>query len=382
MQVSAGDIRRAHERFGRIDEIIAQRRTVYAVAVELFGRAGDAADLGDDVLDNPAVRGHLGEVLSGPAALSPGRLRSLNGLVADGFATVVGGCPVRLASTPSAATVLAPALRKVGAELERHGDENRLALLTSDAGPAIAEAWHHVVEGVRLAAHVAPDLALDLLPHVALFGVTAHGGSARLGSASAREFPGLVLIPAPHSALEVAEALIHEGAHSKFFDMGTVRSLLGPLTATGPRFLPSWAPPSAPSWPVEQALAAWHAYCCLAAFARSLRKHSEWSLLPEDSLLPKAGDRVREIGRWLRLHGPFLGADAHELIAVLDGERPRDPVLSDHEGDVRLAQRAVADPGFLVRPSGSRVLLARRGGTPPELLWADRAALGAALGGR
>ena len=62
--------------------------------------------------------------------------------------------------------------------------------------------------------------------------------SGRLGSASAREFPGLVLFPEPQTALEVAEALIHEGAHQKFFDLrddpGDLRSAVGQRPALLP----------------------------------------------------------------------------------------------------------------------------------------------------
>ena len=84
---------------------------------------------------------------------------------------------------------------------------------------------HTLTSGIELAVSVAPELALDLLPHVALFAVVDSECSGQLGSASLREFPGLILLPEPRSSVEVAEALIHEGAHQKFFDLAMTRSV-------------------------------------------------------------------------------------------------------------------------------------------------------------
>jgi hypothetical protein len=371
MQLAADDVRKAHERLGRPDEIVHQRRTLYTAAIDLCsGERGEQSGMGDDVLDNPAVRGHLGAVLSGRSSYSPSHLRPLAELVAPGFTTELEGCPVRLASTPDAPQILVGALRRVARELDRHVDSSStLDLLTTDAGRELEEAYGHLLAGVRLAARCAPELALDLLPHVGLFAVVVAPDAARLGSASAREFPGLILIPVPLTALEVAEALIHEGAHQKFFDFGMTRAILGAHSQQAPRFTPSWAPSGAPEWPLEQSLAAWHAYCCLAVFARSLGDSSEAVLMHSDSLLPKAPARSAEIGEWIREQGRFLGPDAHSLIEALEGAPPRDdwpqedaaaPVLdSDAEGG-----------SLLVRPAGNRTLVARRG-TPPSLFWVN-----------
>jgi hypothetical protein len=378
VELAAGDLRKAHERLGAPDEIVHQRRVLYSVAVDLATDAADPPVLDDDVLDNPAVRGHLGAVLSGRSVLggrsglsgrpggSPDHLRPLADLVAPGFAAEVHGCPVRLASVPGASAALAGALQRIADELGRHGDENTaLSLLTTEVGD-VAGAFGRVLEGVWLAVRVAPELAFDLLPHVALFGVVVADGAARFGSASAREYPGLILIPVPGSALEVAEALVHEGAHQKFFDLGVTRAVLGAQSPQAPRFTPFWAPAGTPSWPLEQSVAAWHAYRCLAVFAHALDASGENVVRHPESLLPKAAERAAELGRWVRGMGSFLGPDAHLLIEALEGEAPADPWPAEEATpDV---DRAADDDSCIVRPAGSRTLLARRG-VPPSLYW-------------
>jgi hypothetical protein len=371
--LSDGDVRRAHERLGGADEIIAQRRVLYATAVELYARPDEQRDFAVDVLDNPLSRGHLGEVLGGQSRYSITELRPVTELIAPGFDTEVGGHPVRLASAPPARSVLRDVVRRVTAELQRYGDENGgPELLTTDRRAALATAYGHLCDGVRLAARIAPALALDLLRHVFLFAVVADG-SGRLGSASAREFPGLVLFPEPRSALEVAEALIHEGAHQKFFDLAMTRSIFGPRSSLAPPFVPSWASPEAPAWPLEQTFAAWHAYRCLGVFAGYIQGLADDVNVHDDSLLPKATDRARELGDWLRQRGAFLGADAHELIGALDGSRPSDRADGDGIG-LAAVQRLADETGAIVRPAGSRTLIATRS-TPPDLYWVRQAAL-------
>ncbi|OLT17475.1 hypothetical protein BJF78_13245 [Pseudonocardia sp. CNS-139] len=357
MQLAADDIRSAHERIGSPAEIVQQRRALYAAVVELGSDNADQPEPTADVLDNPVVRGHLGALLTGRERFAPDALRPLSGMVAPGFGVEVGGYPVRLASAPGAAESLAAVVRRVADELARHGDENAGLTLVTIGDARLAEVYDVLVQGVRLAARVAPALALDLLPHVALFAVADVGAAQRLGSASAREYPGMILIPLPETPLEVAEALVHEGAHQKFFDFGMTRSMLGARTPEAPPFRPSWAPPGAPPWPLEQAFAAWHAYSCLAAFDNALDASGEDTGRHSDSLLRKAAERAGEIGSWLRSHGGYLGADAHLLIAAFAGFPPDEGwVAEDVEADIR----AAGDGGLLVRPCGSRTLVVRR----------------------
>jgi hypothetical protein len=51
--------------------------------------------------------------------------------------------------------------------------------------------------------------------------------SGGLISASSRFFPGLILIDRPENPFNVAEALIHEGAPQKFFDLVITHDFLG-----------------------------------------------------------------------------------------------------------------------------------------------------------
>ena len=197
---------------------------------------------------------------------------------------------------------------------------------------------------------------------ILLFAVLARDTAGRLGSASAREFPGLILIPEPRSPLEVAEALIHEGAHQKFFDLATTRALFGEHSGQTPLFSPSWAPAGAPSWPIEQTFPAWHAYCCLSVFRGSLGSLS----IHDDSLLPYAEQRRVEIGEWLLSNGDALGRDGHVLLgAVLD----RRPTREGTDTSVDVAQSVIAaDGSSLVRRVGERTLVVTRS-SRVELLW-------------
>jgi hypothetical protein len=363
---SAGDLRRAHAEIGHTEQVIDQRRVLYSTVLDIVTDADTATDHPVDLLDSPALRGNLGEVLNGTGGYRPGVCVPLDALAAPGFTTAVAGIPVRLASSRSAGEALEGARRRVNDELHRHGDDAALALLLDAEDPATVAAFGHLVDGLRLAIDVAPDLALDLLPHVSLFAVLTIDSAARLGSASAREFPGMILIPEPETPIEVAEALVHEGAHQKFFDFATTRTLFG--STEGMQFTPSWAPVTAPAWPIEQTFAAWHAYCCLSAFAHALPGDSA---LPAHSLLDKADVRATELGSWLLDNGKALGPDGHALLFQLLGRAPTDP--SPHEETPLTALGYTPDgPEWIERKAGDRTLLARRT-TPPELYWAPSA---------
>jgi hypothetical protein len=357
--LSVEDVTRAHDFLGRTDEIVDQRRAVYGVAIEILS---GAADVGANVLDNPVVRGHVGSVLSGTCAYDPRNLRPVQSLVDDGFAFEVAECAVRLASTPSIRTELAGAVERIADELGRHGDGSGARLLDADADERdLSVAARRIVQGVETAIRVAPALALDLLPHVAVIGVLAADAHHRLGSASAREFPGIVMVPEPETAVEVAEALIHEGAHQKFFDLAVARAMFAPDQSAAPLFAPGWAPPNAPRWPFEQVFAAFHAYCCLSAFARRLSTLPDMDLHPH-SLLPRADERASELGRWLHEQGEYLGPDGAALVEQLTDERFRAPMAP---AGVRVADIGEED---VVRVCRGRTVIARPG-RPLELYW-------------
>jgi hypothetical protein len=130
-----------------------------------------------------------------------------------------------------------------------------------------------------------------------------------------------------------------------------------------PGFVPSWARPAAPPWPLEQTFAAFHAYCCLSAFAELVPPgHGIAAAAP--SLLPMAGERSEEIGDWLLRHGEFLGGDGHTLIEGLLGHRPDSPAAA---APIPFDLELTSDE-IIVRRLGSRTLIGRRG-RPIELFW-------------
>ena len=315
---SPGDIQRIHTHFGRADELVERRRTIYRLAVELADPQVDSReDLPAAVVDNPVVRAHLGEVLGGVAEYDTRHLSSMDELAVLRYVTWGNGAAsqdvlVRIASGGSAERALEGALRGLGAGLASDGIAD--PVLVRDGSASSDRATEMIVAGVALALDVAPELAGDLLPHVAMFAVLRADSAGRLGSASVREFPGLIILPEPRSASEVAEALVHEGAHQKFFDLALTRRILGDQHSL--RFTPPWAPDGRSPWPFDQCVAAFHAYCCLSVFG------SAWDYvdgLHADSLLPVATERAAVLGDWLHEHGGALGPDGQDLVALLTG---------------------------------------------------------------
>jgi hypothetical protein len=355
--LTAGDVARAHALLGTAQEVLAQRRAVYQAPIELCAADRSVArDL--DVLDHPVSRGHLGEVISGSTDYDPSALCALS---ASGSPVVVAGRPVRVASTASAAEVLRPALRRVTGELSQHGTGTSPLAVVTAADPTFAEGRDLFLDGVRLALRHMPVLTSDLLPHLSLVALLHRGTAVRLGSASAREFPGLILLPEPRSALEAAEALVHEGAHVTLFDLAITRSVFGPAQYAAPGFSPSWGSAGQRPWALEQTLAACHAYFCLAAFADTLGDDDPEP--SESSLLPKAATRAQEIGAWLRSQAGFLGADGRALLGALLGVPPP---AGDTSGG-HTVEIGSGDEGF-VRRVGDRTLVAHRG-RPIRLYW-------------
>jgi hypothetical protein len=350
--------------FGTASEIVEQRRAVYQAPIELLS-ADPSAAMDVDILDHPVTRGHLAEVISGTAEYDHTALRLLSE-VADEV-TTAGGHVVRVAASRDASDVLAPALRRVAGELGRHGLDAAAPEVLSSTDSGFGAGRDRLLAGIDLAVRVTPALALDLLPHVALFALLRPDRVDRLGSASAREYPGLVLLPEPDSALEAAEAFVHEGAHQKFFDLAITRSVFGADQYSAPGFCPTWAPEPHMAWPLEQTFAAFHAYRCLATFMYALRDGSA-ATPGSGSLLPVAGDRAAEIGDWLLGHTAFLGPDGVRLVTgLIDGRQA--------EGDDDSIRTALPAPGNesevnrdFVRYVGGRTLVARRG-RPMQLLW-------------
>jgi hypothetical protein len=343
---------RAHSALGPAEDVIRQRRTLYAVAIELLEdvRRDEAlaAAAEPDILDNPVVRGHLGQVLAGRGRFDLRSCRPRSDLIDPALTT-----SVYIASSVQAAPALAGALERVAAEMTGKG--NPTSLLTSADSGTFDDGLAVLHDGISLAAQATPFALVS--------------DADRLGSASTRDYPGLVVLPVPTKAVEAAEGLIHEGAHQKFFDLAVTRDMLGPDQVECPPYAPPWADPASRDWPLEQTFAAWHAYSCLAALAEGLAEHGV-ALPSVGSLLPVAQQRAEILGKWLLGHGQFLGIDARILLSEISGGIPEGqvpPVVVDIA-----SIRECAD---VVRPCGEKVLVAING-RPPDMFWLPAADAG------
>ncbi len=361
--MSIGDIVAAHAAFGTSADVIRCRRATYLTTIELLAGGAHAASLGSDVIDDPLVRHHLGEVLSGETAFDPGILRQ-EPTVADPTSDIPSPAGViRLAATSASPHRLAGAAARVGAEIDSSPGAVRL-VVRSVADDGFVDDRENVLAGIELAVERAPELARDLLQHVSLFAVLGGPDAGRIASASAREYPGLILLPAASSPVEVAEGLIHEGAHQLFFDLAITRAFLD-VTGPVPRFRPSWAADDAVSWPFEQAVAAFHAYVCLAALADRFALQE----LHSYSLMPHAKMRSAEIGDWIDTVRDGLGVDGRRFVGLLQGRRPE----SDSDsaaGTARLVEEIRAEAGpMVVRRCGVRSIVGVRVIDGVHLYW-------------
>ena len=185
--------------------------------------------------------------------------------------------------------------------------------LTEADGERFDAAFEVVCAGVQLLRRLVPATADDLLAHVSMLAVLKRETSGGVVSASSRYVPGIVLIDEPSTPIEVAEALVHEGAHEKFFDLAITREFLDARAEDAEWFETSW---SHARWPLEQTFAAWHAYTCLAQFFTSCGAEQ----LGADSLLPKARERAERSAKWLLAHEVDLRADARRLLHGLMGQ--------------------------------------------------------------
>ncbi|HJT95010.1 MAG TPA: HEXXH motif-containing putative peptide modification protein [Mycobacterium sp.] len=373
---STCDISAVHAAIAPSEALQRERRSLYQLAIELLA-PGSSQALDPDVIDSPLARHRIGDALAGRTRLLRSTLVGISALAATGS----GAHGPRVASRPEANDLLAEALDTVGVELGRQQAAcGQPELLTEADGERFASALAVLRNGVALTRSANPQLIEDLLPHIALVGIVDPQRAGRLASASPRTFPGLVLLKGPASAIEVAEALVHEGAHQKLFDLAITRDLLNADSDRCPPFHPPWAPKEH-RWPLEQVLAAWHAYACLAWFAHDARIMAGESTVGADSLLPVANERSKLLGRWLLDNDDYLGTDAHRLLDGLIGRRPHAscatescsspitaPVLTDYVIDTALELRRCGSP--------DRVLVGRPS-HPPQLYWVstDAAAL-------
>ncbi|GHE99462.1 hypothetical protein GCM10017786_35760 [Amycolatopsis deserti] len=335
--------------------VIEERRALYRMGLELLSPGHEPVPVAQ--LDNPLFRFRIGEALAGRLPFTDAD-DDLGPITTELSA---GPVSIRVATGAGANDVMADAMRVI--QTQSLPGRRPPRLLTGDD-----EALATVEAGLRKVREVSPALADDLLAHVGLLVILDPATSGGLISASSRLFPGLILIDRPSSAYDVAEAIIHEGAHVKLFDFAITRSFLGADVAEGRVFRPSW---SSAVWPVEQVVAAFHAYTCLAQFAEDVERRGETPELGPNSLLSRARERATEIGRWLLGEEDALEFDAKWLLRTLmcDGTGPEP--LSSVTRPVPPGHYALDPLLRLARMESTGRVLAGRPGNPPELHWLD-----------
>jgi hypothetical protein len=378
------DIPTVHAAIASPRALQRERRALYQFATELLG-CDRPQILDTDIIDSPLARHYIGDALAGHTDLVHSTLIGIDAIAAP----TIGTQDLRVASRPQANILLAPAWKTIEAQLSRQeAGFGPPQVLTEADGERFTTALELLHAGVALARSVSPGLTDDLLPHIALVGIIDPQRAGRLVSASPRAVPGLVLLKSPRSSIEVAEALIHEGAHQKLFDLALTHDLLNANSDRCPPFHPPWTLPGR-LWPLEQSLAACHAYVCLDRFSNNLKLGGELNIiesthpLDPESLLPVARERSEILGRWLLEQGDHLGIDAHRLVEGLTGRRPHNsPATGDITSRVATTDYLI-DPPLEVRRCGSpdRVLVGRPS-RPPQLYWVsnDAAALLELLG--
>lgn len=340
-----------HARIAPADVLVDERRTLYRLAADLFV---PGIELSDNLADHPIARFEIGRALAGHGDLDIT-------LMCEAESLAVRDVGVPLAAGSQAARVLEAPLRIIGPS------GAALQPLTEADGERFEAASRIVAEGVRLFRSLAPEVAEDLLAHVSMLAVLKRETSGGVVSASSRYVPGIVLIDEPSLPIEVAEALVHEGAHEKFFDLAITREFLDAHAEDVELFENSW---SHARWPLEQTFAAWHAYSCLAQFSAVC----DGVELGPLSLLPKAGERAREIGAWLLAREQDLLPTARWLLRAVVGAPAATesyvdvhaPLIEVHENDLFRVL-----PGVRYRHAQSRRVVAGRATQPPEVFWLD-----------
>jgi len=364
------DIPAVHAAIAPVSTLLRDRRSLYQLAIELL-RLSAAVNLEDDAAENPLARHRIGEALAGRASLECADVVPISDLVGDSGRLDAGVCELAVAWRRESNRLLAGALDGVGTELGRQrAASGPLRLITEAGGERAAAALEVLRDGVALARSTSRELIDDLLPHIALVGIIDPPSAGRMASASSRSFPGLVLLESPRSSIEAAEALVHEGAHQKLFELAITRDLLTVHSDESPPFHPLWAP-DCHGWPLEQTLAAGHAYACLARFSHDSAASAGGPAVGPDSLLPVANERFEIIAGWLLDRGDHLGADAHVLLAGLLSQRPRRGLSTVNSPD-RTGSCYTVDPDLQFRrcKDADRVLVGRPS-QPPQLFWLE-----------
>jgi len=147
-----------------------------------------------------------------------------------------------------------------------HG-RDRLTRMDSDDADAVSAA-------TTLLREVLPELTPGLLRHVRYLAKITGPEAAE--SVSTREISGTVFVSARcfEAPERLAEALLHEAVHQRFYDLMLTRSIFVPTydTASAPTVAPEWHVDSpVKDWPADRALAAAHVYVHLTVWFQQLQ---------------------------------------------------------------------------------------------------------------
>lgn len=339
-----------HAQIASAELLVDERRALYRLGLDL---SAPDVELSDNHLDHPVVRYEIGRALAGHGGPDLDVLQYA-------VTTRVRDAGVPLVADPRADEQLEAPLRIVAPSGEV------LRLLTAADGDRFDDVAEIVAQGVGLFRRLAPEMAADLLAHVSMLAVLRSDSTGGVVSASSRYVPGIVLIEEPGLAMEVAEALVHEGAHEKFFDLAMARDFLDRDAEDADYFVTSW---SGARWPLEQTFAAWHAYSHLARFAPLAGSERPGSF----SLLSNASERADEIGDWLIAHERYLRADARWLLHSLAGRATEGANLDDVSLSVEVGRddRIHVQPALRCREALSGRVVVGWAGQPPTVYWLD-----------
>jgi hypothetical protein len=302
-----------HPVFGDPAVILDRRQGLYEFALEILGRrlpgvtsaVQAIAALGRAeraaVLDDPVIRVHVHEALGrlqrdelgAPDYLE----RFFAQLEAEGW-EAADGAPLERAM---------PAARRLGdddawvwAAAERESaivrnfearfsheflEHHDRTLSERDGGLLLADEplARLLDDGYELAFRLLPRLAASVVAHVRLVAfMRVQTPDAAVQSGSIRAIPGAIFLSPHHlrTPWAVAEALLHECAHNKLFDLYLTRLVLEPgYDCRHARTIHArWKKSTLMQrnlWPLDQALSACHVYVHLAVFHRAVHEHAD-----------------------------------------------------------------------------------------------------------
>jgi hypothetical protein len=188
--------------------------------------------------------------------------------------SLLPGTRVSLWTAESPSTVR---LKRLANQFEQECLPNRLVGTTS-AGTLIAPSETLCAltnEAVQLLRNLLPHTTQSALEHVSILAwARIYTEDAHVESGTVRTIPGMIFLSPDNlpTPWRLAEAILHEAAHLKLFDLYLTSGILaGTYDAlTSVRIKIPWNRPTllqTNEWPVDQALAALHVYVHLAVLA-------------------------------------------------------------------------------------------------------------------